>query len=154
MIYADIDENGRARGFYAAWLHGASVPDGAIAIDAETHQRWIADTLGQRWDGTALVPCAPPPMPAPPPIRVIRSLAFRMRLPDARRVAITGAALAAAASDGGAAMTFLLDQASSVTTDLDDARVVAGVAALRAANLITAAEASALLADGTAAETR
>jgi hypothetical protein len=153
MIYADIDESGRARGFYAAWLH-TSIPEGAIAIEPEVHAAWIADTLRQRWDGTALVPCEPPAAPPAPPVRIVRSLAFRLRLPEARRQAVTAAAFAAAASGAPAALTFLLDQASSVTTDLDDPRVEAGVEALRLAGVITAAEAAALLADGTPEEAR
>jgi hypothetical protein len=153
MIYADLDVDGRARGFYASWLH-ASIPEGAVPITDEQHAAWISDISGQRWDGAGLAPFELPPAPPPPPIRVVRSLAFRLRLPEARRAAITTAALGAVPTDGGAALTFLLDQASSVTTDLDDPRVAGGVAALRAAGVITAAEAAALLADGTLEETR
>jgi len=86
------------------------------------------------------------------PVRVIRSLAFRQRLSDAKRAALSVAAMQAAAQGDGTLLTFLLDQASSTETDLDDPKVKAGVQALRAADLITAAEATALLADGTEAE--
>lgn len=86
------------------------------------------------------------------PVRVIRSLAFRERLPAEKRNAVNVAAMQAAANGDGALMTFLLDQASSTETDLDDPRTQAGVAALLAARLITQAEADAMLADGTPEE--
>ena len=113
----------------------------------------LAVAPGWRWtSGGGFAPPATPP--APSRIRVIRSLAFRDRLAAARQAELTAAAAAAAMppASNGALLNFLLSQAASVTTDLDDPRTVGGVDALRAAGLITAAERAALLADGTAAE--
>ncbi|MGG5811484.1 hypothetical protein [Falsiroseomonas sp. CW058] len=151
-IFALTDADGRVLAFHDATLH-AAIPPGSFPIPAETWTAWIADTAGQRWDGTALVPCDPPPSPPAPPIRRIRTLAFRRRLSPASRAAITLAA--SQAMEGGSAelQMFLDDLAASREVDLDDPEIAAGVATLRGAGLVTPAEAAALLADGTPAET-
>lgn len=97
----------------------------------------------------AQIGTAPPP---PPRIRVIRALAFRERLPEPRRRALTAAAVALAPQDGGQLLTFLLDQAAAQVTDLDHPQVQAGAAMLLGAGLITQEEHDALLADGTPEE--
>lgn len=60
---ADLDAEGRVRGFYRREIHGDAVPSGAIEISDEVHAAWIADTAGQRWNGAALEACAPSPPP-------------------------------------------------------------------------------------------
>lgn len=87
--------------------------------------------------------------PAPAPIRVIRSLAFRDRMPAEKQALLSVAAMQAAATGDGGLMTFLFNQAASTTTNLDDPRVQDGVVALIAADLLTEEEAAAMLADGT-----
>jgi hypothetical protein len=148
--YADIDADGRVKGFYLDGLN--DVPQGAVPISDDVWEAWIGDTVQQRWNGTALVPCDPPAVPPAPPIRKIRSLAFRERLPEARRKQITAAAVAAASAGDATMLTWLMDQVASTETDLDDPRVVAGAAAMRAASIISQAEHDALLANGTPQE--
>ncbi len=89
-----------------------------------------------------------PSLPPAAPIRRIRTLAFRRRLPVEARRALTVAA--SAALDGGDAtlQTWLDDLAASREVDLDDPEVADGVAALVAAGLISAGQAQTLLADG------
>lgn len=106
--------------------------------------------LGWQWDGQDFA--APPATPSPPAVRVIRSLAFRERLSPEKRAALSVAAMQAAAQGDGTLLTFLLDQASALETDLDDPKVSGGVGVLQAAGLITQAEADAMLADGSVAE--
>jgi hypothetical protein len=106
--------------------------------------------IGALWDGEAFAPAPPPP--TPPPIRRIAPLAFRRRLPDATRGAITLAAAAAMAQGSATLQVFLDDLAAARFVDLDDPATVGGVAALQAAGLITPQQATALLAAGTAAE--
>ncbi|WP_043838860.1 hypothetical protein [Muricoccus aerilatus] len=95
---------------------------------------------------------APEEEPAPAPIRVIRSLAFRDRMPVEKQALLSVTAMQAAAAGDGALLTFLFNQAASTTTNLDDPRVQDGVMALIAADLLTEDEAAALLADGTPEE--
>lgn len=134
----------------------APPPGGAVPIGEEAHAELLAGQAEGReivaGDDGLPVLRDPPPPPAPPPIRIIRSLAFRQRVPDAKRVAISVAAMQAAAAGDGQLLTFMLDQAASVTTDLDLPAVQAGVAALLAAKLVTQAEADAMLANGTPEE--
>ena len=97
---------------------------------------------------------APPAAPAPAaPIRAIRALAFRERLAEARRVAITLASHQAAAAGNAQLLAWLMDQAASTSTDLDDPRTQAGNAGLLAAGAISQAERDALLANGNPSET-
>jgi hypothetical protein len=76
MLYATIDEDGLATGFYDAVLH--DIPELAIGISDEIWAAWIADTQRQRWDSEAgaLVAYDPPP---PPPV-VPRSITRRQLL--------------------------------------------------------------------------
>lgn len=149
MIYAQIDAEGRALGFFADWHQ--DIPADVIAIDAATHAAWIQDTLRQRWNGNGLEPCAAPPAPG---YRRITPLAFRRRLSGSKRQAITLAASAAMEAGDATLQTFLDDLAAARYVDLDDAEVAAAVAALQAAGLLTPEEAAALLADGTRDEAR
>jgi hypothetical protein len=141
------------RGFYLPELHGDAIPEDAVEISAAAHAALLeAQASGQVIEpGEGGVPVAQA-APAPPAIRRIRSLAFRERLSLARRTAITLAAHQAAAAGNAALLTFLMDQAASTSTDLDDDRTTDGVAALLAAGAITQQEHDALLADGIAAE--
>lgn len=92
------------------------------------------------------VPGAPDAPSAP--IRVIRALAFRDRFSQEQQDAISVAAMQAAAAGNGRLLSFTFNQAAASETNLDDPRVQEGVAALAQAELITAAQAAALLADG------
>jgi hypothetical protein len=97
-----------------------------------------------------------PPVPEPPPpgpIRRIRAAAFQDRLSEPRQQELVVAAVQAAFAGNGLPLAALFNQAASAMTDLDAPRTVDGVAALRTAGLVTEAEAEALLADGTSAET-
>lgn len=102
---------------------------------------------GWTHDGTTFA--APVAAPPAAPIRVIRALAFRERLPPTKADALNVAAMQAAAAGDGSLLTFLLNQVAATVTDLDDPRVMAGVSTLQVAGLITATEAARLLADGT-----
>lgn len=146
MYHASIDSGGRATAFWHSDLHAP--PADAIPIGDDTWAAWIADTAGQRWDGTRLVPCDPPPPPPAPPIRMITPLAFRRRIGPERRAAITLAASQAMQAGDATIQTWLDDLAASRVVDLDDPELLAGVAVLLGADLITAAERDALLADG------
>lgn len=148
--FAEVDADGVVQGFYVDDVN-PEIPQGAVELTEEQYAAWIADTSGQRWNGTGLEAYSPP-APVAAPVRRIRSLAFRERLSPDKRKALSVAAMQAAGAGDGSLLTFLLDQASSVETDLDDPRVVEGVAALRAGDLVTEAEATAMLADGTPAE--
>ncbi len=66
-FFADLDDDGRVRGFYTPDIHGDAIPAGAIEISADIHAAWLADTARQRWNGDALEPCDPPPAPPPLP---------------------------------------------------------------------------------------
>lgn len=149
MIYALTDAEGRALGFFADWHEG--IPDAAFPIEEATHEAWIQDTARQRWNGTGLEPCELPQVPG---FRRITPLAFRRRLPMVKRHAITLAASAAMEQGDATLQTFLDDLAAARYVDLDDPEVVAGVAALQAAGLLTPDQAAALLADGTKDEAR
>lgn len=149
MIYALTDAEGRALGFFADWHQ--DIPGAAFPIDAATHAAWIQDTVCQRWNGTGLEPCDPPP---PPGFRRITPLAFRRRLPGPTRQAITLAASTAMEQGDATLQTFLDDLAAARYVDLDDPEVIAGVGTLQAAGLLTTEQAAALLADGTKDEAR
>jgi hypothetical protein len=100
-------------------------------------------------------PAAPePPAPEGPPaqIRVIAPFAFRQRLPAATRRAVTLAASQAMEAGDATLQTWLDDLSSTRVVLLDHPDIASGVAMLRAAGLVTEAEATALLADGTAEE--
>ncbi|TPG53280.1 hypothetical protein EAH89_17330 [Roseomonas nepalensis] len=124
--------------------------DGKSEYEAGAYQR--LELIKPGWtviDGKlAELPPAPPAGTAAP-IRVIRSLAFRDRLAQAKQEAISVAAMQAATAGDGALLTFMLNQAAAAETNLDDPRVQLGINALRGAGLITQAEATALRADGT-----
>lgn len=144
-----------ARGFYTPEIH-ATIPEDAVEITAEQHAALLAGqamgyTIGLDQDGMPALVAADNP-PAPAPVRRIAALAFRKRLPPATRAAITLAAHTAAAGGDATLQTFLADLSAARFVDLDDAEVIAGVAAFQAAGLITAEQAIALLADGTADE--
>ena len=144
------------RGFHLAGL--GQMPADAVPITDAAH----AALLAAQAEGQQIVPgpdgapiaVAPPPPPPAPPIRAIRTYAFRQRLPVATRQTITLAAAAAmrATPPDATLQTWLDDLSSTNTALLDDAELQAGVAALLGAGLITHAERDALLADGTAEE--
>lgn len=144
------------RGFYVPAFHGHGIPEDVIAISAAEHSALmeeqsagLAIVPGPDGRPTAAEPAAPPP---PPPIRAIAPFAFRQRLPAATRRAITLAA-SRALEDGDATLqTWLDDLSSTRLVLLDHPDIASGVAMLRAAGLITEAQATALLADGTAEE--
>ncbi|MCA3359219.1 MAG: hypothetical protein ING02_14580 [Roseomonas sp.] len=75
---ADLDAEGRVRGFYTPEIHGDAIPEGAVAISAEIHAAWLANTQRQRWNGEALEPCDPPPQPPPPPVTDVSFWQFMM----------------------------------------------------------------------------
>lgn len=108
--------------------------------------------VGQRWTGSSFAAPLPATPVTPPAIRHVATLAFRRRLPAARRAAVTLAASAAMEAGDATLQTWLDDLAASGRVDLDDPEILAGVAALLAAGVITAAERAALLADGTPGE--
>ena len=152
--YARIVDNGVVEiiqphpdGFPLAERFPAEFVEACRALSAEDAARVQP---GWHVEGASYAP--PPDAPGPAPIRVIRSLAFRERMPAAKRTALSVAAMQAAGAGDGTLLTFLLDQASSVETDLDDPRVQGGVQQLLAAGLLTDAEADAMLADGAAEE--
>jgi hypothetical protein len=96
-----------------------------------------------------VLPQEPPaPLPARQPLRVIRTLAFRRRLPAAVRQAVTLAASAGLDAGDATLQTWLDDLAASRQVDLDDPEIVGGADALLAAGLVTEAQRDALLADG------
>ena len=101
--------------------------------------------VGATWNGTVFG--APPAAPTPPPIRRIRTLAFRRRFARPALEALTQAAMANAAL-----RTYLDDLASAQYVDLDDPETAAGIASYRQAGLITQQQATALLANGTSDE--
>jgi hypothetical protein len=76
--FADIDADGRARGFYRADIHGDQMPPDVVAISDQVHSAWLADTARQRWNGEALEPCDPPPAPPPPPVTDVSFWQFMM----------------------------------------------------------------------------
>ncbi len=76
--FADIDADGRARGFYRADIHGDQMPSDVVAISDQVHSAWLQDTARQRWNGEALEPCEPPAPPPPPPARDVSFWQFMM----------------------------------------------------------------------------
>ena len=66
-FFADLDAEGRVRGFYMPDIHGDAIPEGAIEISEAVYAAWLTDTARQRWNGAALEACDPPPPPPPPP---------------------------------------------------------------------------------------
>ena len=66
-FFADLDDDGRVRGFYTPEIHGDAIPEGAIEISEAVYAAWLTDTARQRWNGEALEACDPPPPPPPPP---------------------------------------------------------------------------------------
>ena len=66
-FFADLDAEGRVRGFYTPEIHGDAIPEGAIEISAAVYAAWLTATARQRWNGEALEACDPPPPPPPPP---------------------------------------------------------------------------------------
>lgn len=78
--FADLDAEGRVLGFYTPEIHGDAIPEAAIEISDEIHAAWLADTQGQRWNGEALEPCAPPPAPPPPVPREVSNFQVRALL--------------------------------------------------------------------------
>ena len=140
----------QTRGFYRDDVHDQMPPDAAPVSD-ETH---AALMLGQQ-SGRPIVPDdAGQPvlgdLPPPRRIRRILPLAFRRRMTQEQRGALTLAAAAAmAASPPDATLQVFIDDLSAARfVDLDDAETIGGVAAMQAAGLITAEQAAALLADG------
>lgn len=99
---------------------------------------------------SAAVASAPPASTAP--IRRITALSFRRRLSPSRRAAITLAASVATGGGDASVQVWLDDLAASLVVDLDDAELLAGVAALRAAGLISEPERDAMLVDGSPLE--
>lgn len=59
MIYATVDADGRATGFYNSEIN--TIPEGAFEISAETYRAWVDNTQAQCWNGSGLVPCDPLP---------------------------------------------------------------------------------------------
>ncbi|MDO9501378.1 hypothetical protein [Falsiroseomonas sp.] len=108
--------------------------------------------VGWRYDGGAFAQPVADDLPLAPAIRRITALAFRRRLPSERRAAITLAAAAALAAGDATIQVWLDDLSASQVVDLDDAELLAGVAALLDVGLISAAERDVLLRDGSAAE--
>lgn len=143
-------------GFYTPGIHGDAMPPDAVEITATDHAALLAGQAA----GSKIVPgpdgapilAAPPPPPPPAPIRAIAPYAFRLRLPAATRRAITLAASHALEGGDPTLQTWLDDLHSTRAVLLDHPDIASGVAMLRAAGLITEAEAAALLADGTAEE--
>lgn len=83
--------------------------------------------------------------PAPPQSRVTRvvtALAFRRRLPFARRVELT-----ALAAEHATLRAWLDDQIAASVIDLDDAETVGAIDTLRAQHVLDEADVAALLAD-------
>jgi hypothetical protein len=79
MTYsADLDDDGRVRGFYTPDIHGDAIPEGAIEISEAVYAAWLTDTARQRWNGAALEPCDPPPPPPAPPARDVSFWQFMM----------------------------------------------------------------------------
>ena len=76
--FADLDAEGRARGFYTPEIHGDAIPEGAVEISDEIHAAWLADTARQRWNGEALEACVPPQPPPPPPVTDVSFWQFMM----------------------------------------------------------------------------
>lgn len=144
------------RGFYVRNLH-AQIPEDAVTVSAEEHAALLAgQAAGQAImvvGGAAVLAPRPPPL-APAPVRHIAPLAFRRRLGSDQRRALTLAASAAmdATPPDATLQTFLDDLASARWVDLDDPETIGGVAAMQAAGLLSAEDATALLADGTADE--
>jgi hypothetical protein len=144
------------RGFYLADLHGSAIPSDVVEITAADHAALLAGQAA----GSEIVPgpdgapilAAPPPPPPPAPIRAIAPFAFRQRLPAATRRAVTLAASRALEAGDATLQTWLDDLSSTRVVLLDHPDIASGVAMLRAAGLITEAQAGALLADGTAEE--
>ena len=125
--------------------HPEIVDDCVPLTDPEVAEGWL------HADGAFV----PPPTPEPPadvPIRAIAPYAFRLRLPAATRRAITLAASQTLDAGDPTLQTWLDDLHSTRAVLLDHPDIASGVAMLRAAGLITEAEAAALLADGTAEE--
>lgn len=87
------------------------------------------------------------PPPAPPPLRIITPLAFRRRLPPARRVELT-----TLAQSQPMLRAWLDDLTAAREIDLDDPELVAALDQLVGAGILTAAEAAALRADPTPEE--
>lgn len=79
-FFADLDAEGRVLGFYTQEIHGDAIPEGAVEINDEIHAAWLADTLGQRWNGAALEACDPPPPPPPPVPREVTNFQTRALL--------------------------------------------------------------------------
>jgi hypothetical protein len=143
------------RGFYLPEIHGDAIPQDVVGVSAEQHAALLAaqaagQVIAVNQAGQVVAQDAPPVQPVA--IRKIRSLAFRERLSEARRKQITVAAVATAAGGDATMLTWLMDQAASIETDLDDPRVAGGAAAMLAGAVINQAEHDALLADGTPQE--
>lgn len=119
------------QGNYLGGFDGATPPDGAIEVpEAPTDARQI-------WAGNAWG-AVPPAIPVPPTPRE-----WLERLSPATQATIT----AAAAKDAsGALLLWLLKASGNPTIDVTAAETVAGVQALAAMGIITAAEQAALLA--------
>ena len=77
-FFADLDAEGRVRGFYTPEIHGDAIPEGAIEISAAVYAAWLTATARQRWNGEALEACDPPPPPPPPPPTDISFWQFMM----------------------------------------------------------------------------
>jgi hypothetical protein len=77
-FFADLDPEGRVRGFYAPEIHGDAIPEGAIEISEAVYADWLTDTARQRWNGEALEACDPPPPPAPRPVTDVSFWQFMM----------------------------------------------------------------------------
>jgi hypothetical protein len=121
---------------YVAWLEAGGVPT-AILNEDELRDALLANY--------------PAGWPTPP-IRIIRSLAFRERISPTKRITLTLAAITAAQAGNASLLTYLLDQAASTVVNLDDPGVKTQVNGMVAAGLLTAPEGAALLANGQPAE--
>jgi hypothetical protein len=61
-----FDEQGLPRGFYIPEVHGDAIPNGAVDISHAQWREFLENQGLRRWDGNAVVPYDPPPLPAPP----------------------------------------------------------------------------------------
>lgn len=132
-------------GFYLPAIHGAAIPPDAVEITGEEHAALLA---GQA-SGKEIVPGedgqpvlqAPAEAPPAPPSRIITPRQFMDRLPMPRQQAITAAAVSSPQI-----LLWLIRLTGALEVDLDNAETMEGVQALAIAEVITEAEAEALLA--------
>lgn len=97
-------------------------------------------------DAAPLPPPYVPPDPEPLQPTQLTPREFMSRLPMGRQEDITAAAVAAAVQGNAAPLNWLFRMLGAVYVDPAEPETAGGVAAMEASGLITAAEASALLA--------